>query len=182
MPDTPFKNYNAPSGLVYLHNTTVRTGKVRAAMLHYDDQPVRNAIFYNNLFLGNGGRAIESWGNYIGCTLDYNGYTEGPVAYTKDGKKIKVNGLQAFVQASGLERHHVVVTPGVFAKNVEFPKDRDRHDPPPDLRLKRGAIAVDAGIVLPNINDDFAGKAPDLGAYERGAALPVYGPRQKDPR
>ncbi|NIA22156.1 MAG: hypothetical protein GWP05_09390 [Anaerolineaceae bacterium] len=177
VPDTPFKNYNAPSGLVYLHNTTVRTGKVRAAMLHYDDQPVRNAIFYNNLFLGNGGRAIESWGDYMGCKLDYNGYTEGPVAYTKDGQTFKVNSLQAFAQASGLEKNHVVVTLGVFAKKVGFPKDRDRHYPPPDLRLKRAAKAVDAGLPLANVNDGFAGRAPDLGAYEAGSGLPVYGPR-----
>jgi len=46
-----------------------------------------------------------------------------------------------------------------------------------DLRLKEGSGAVDAGEVLPNINDGFAGKAPDLGAYELGADLPPYGPR-----
>jgi len=46
-----------------------------------------------------------------------------------------------------------------------------------DLRLKEGSAAVDAGEVLPNINDGFAGKVPDLGAYELGADLPPYGPR-----
>ena len=46
-----------------------------------------------------------------------------------------------------------------------------------DLRLRSGTGAVDAGQVLPNFNDGYAGKAPDLGAYERGSALPHYGPR-----
>lgn len=45
-------------------------------------------------------------------------------------------------------------------------------------KTSRGAVAaVDVGQVLPNINDGYAGKAPDLGAYEAGAVLPVYGPR-----
>jgi hypothetical protein len=31
---------------------------------------------------------------------------------------------------------------------------------------------------LPNLIDDFAGDAPDLGAHELGRPLPHYGPRQ----
>ncbi len=46
-----------------------------------------------------------------------------------------------------------------------------------DFRLKPGSVAVDAGILLPTINDDFTGKAPDLGAYELDRPLPHYGPR-----
>jgi hypothetical protein len=47
-----------------------------------------------------------------------------------------------------------------------------------DLRLQRGAGAIDAGLVLPNINDGFEGRAPDLGAYEYGQSPPHYGPRK----
>jgi hypothetical protein len=36
---------------------------------------------------------------------------------------------------------------------------------------------VDAGIVLPNINDGWNGSAPDLGALELGSAPPTYGVR-----
>jgi hypothetical protein len=46
-----------------------------------------------------------------------------------------------------------------------------------DYRLKPGSRAVDAGMVLPNINDGFAGQAPDLGAIESGQPLPHFGPR-----
>ena len=48
-----------------------------------------------------------------------------------------------------------------------------------DLRLKEGAVAVDAGTLLPNVTDGFTGPAPDLGAYEYGKPLPHYGPREK---
>ena len=41
----------------------------------------------------------------------------------------------------------------------------------------KGCAAIDAGAALPNINDSFSGKAPDLGAYESGRPLPHYGPR-----
>ena len=60
----------------------------------------------------------------------------------------------------------------------------DKNDPqrlydPEDLdfRLKAGSAAIDAGVLLPSINDDFTGKAPDLGAYELDRPLPHYGPR-----
>jgi len=46
-----------------------------------------------------------------------------------------------------------------------------------DLRLKPGTAAVDAGTLLPNVNDLYRGKAPDLGCYELGEPLPHYGPR-----
>jgi hypothetical protein len=46
-----------------------------------------------------------------------------------------------------------------------------------NFQLKTGSKAVDAGVRLPNVNDGFAGKAPDLGALEAGQPAPVYGPR-----
>ena len=46
-----------------------------------------------------------------------------------------------------------------------------------NFRLKPGSKAVDAGVVIPTVNDDFAGKAPDLGALESGKPEPHYGPR-----
>ncbi|MHC4597238.1 MAG: hypothetical protein ACYS19_20120 [Planctomycetota bacterium] len=28
--------------------------------------------------------------------------------------------------------------------------------------------AIDAGVLIPGFNDDYKGKAPDMGAFERG--------------
>ena len=63
----------------------------------------------------------------------------------------------------------------------------DRNDPTRlynpadfDFRLRPGSPPIDAGQPLPGVNDGFAGKAPDLGAYEAGAPLPHYGPRPRD--
>ena len=41
------------------------------------------------------------------------------------------------------------------------------------MTLSTGCAAIDAGAILPNINDGYAGLAPDLGAYEIGAAAAV---------
>jgi hypothetical protein len=53
---------------------------------------------------------------------------------------------------------------------------------PPTLMLHAESNAVDAGMKLPNINDDYTGERPDLGALERGREAPVYGVRWREPR
>jgi hypothetical protein len=50
-----------------------------------------------------------------------------------------------------------------------------------NLQLVKNSKAIDAGKVLPGINDDYTRKAPDLGAYEYGKPVPHYGPRQQNP-
>jgi len=45
---------------------------------------------------------------------------------------------------------------------------RDRDDR--DFRPATGSSLIDAGRVIPGITDDFTGSAPDVGAYESGAA------------
>ena len=46
-----------------------------------------------------------------------------------------------------------------------------------NFRLKPASKAVDAGVMIPTVNDDFTGRAPDLGALEVGKRVPKYGPR-----
>ena len=46
-----------------------------------------------------------------------------------------------------------------------------------DFRLKPDSKAVDAGVVIPTVNDHFTGRAPDLGALEVNTPEPNYGPR-----
>jgi hypothetical protein len=65
----------------------------------------------------------------------------------------------------------------VFAAAVAYPAAPFPALAVADLRLAAAAVAVDAGVVIPGINDDHAGAGPDLGAHELGEPLPVYGPR-----
>ena len=46
-----------------------------------------------------------------------------------------------------------------------------------DFRLVSGSAAIDRGLALPNVSDNYSGSAPDLGALEFGRDSPHYGPR-----
>jgi len=68
-----------------------------------------------------------------------------------------------------------------FLAKVTMPdrKDIQRLYSPGDFDFSPapGSVVIDAGTVLPTINDDYTGRAPDLGALERGRPQPHYGPR-----
>ncbi len=44
-----------------------------------------------------------------------------------------------------------------------------------NFALKPNSKAVDAGVMIPTINEDFVGRAPDLGALETGQPRPHHG-------
>jgi hypothetical protein len=46
-----------------------------------------------------------------------------------------------------------------------------------NFKLNPNGKAVDAGVIIPNINDNFRLKAPDLGALELGSPAVIYGAR-----
>ena len=87
--------------------------------------------------------------------------------------------LKEFSEATGQDRHSVLVDYDVFQKVAPpGPDPRTLYKPSDfNFELRPGSVAVDAGVPLPNVNDDFTGRAPDLGAYELGKAPPHYGPR-----
>ena len=92
--------------------------------------------------------------------------------------------LEQYAKASGQDRNSVLVDYDVF---VNVPKlDRDPKTVQRlynfsdyDFRLRPGSAAIDRGVAIPNVNDGFAGKAPDLGALEAGQPMPQYGPRPR---
>jgi hypothetical protein len=91
----------------------------------------------------------------------------------------RFTALKAYAEATGQDRHSVLVDYDVFVKvTPPGPDPRTLYRPADfDFRLRPGSVAVDAGVRLPGVNDDFTGRAPDLGAYEVDRALPSYGPR-----
>ena len=89
----------------------------------------------------------------------------------------------AYSEATGQDRNSILVDYDAF---MNVPR-LDRNDLANvqkvltaeglDFRLKPTSVAVDKGEFLPNVNDDFSGSAPDLGALEVGKPVPIYGPR-----
>jgi hypothetical protein len=86
------------------------------------------------------------------------------------------------MKASGQDRNSVLVDYDVFVKVPKLERDprtvqRLYNLSDFDFRLRSGSAAIDRGVAIPNVNDGFTGKAPDLGALEAGQPLPHYGPR-----
>jgi hypothetical protein len=117
-------------------------------------------------------------------TSDYNAYGTLPEGLLAEkpftiGRRQAWATVEDFSEATGLEEHSFIMEEGwdVFRK-MPVPERGMRLGPDQvDLRLKPGAPPVDAGVVLPNINEDYTGEAPDLGPYELDKPLPHYGPR-----
>jgi hypothetical protein len=192
-PYGPIKIHADPAGVIYYHNTYI--GELRQIT------PASNLHFRNNLIFGQGRQpavmAIRTYTNY--SSSDYNGYRVNPesdIAFSWSSpprELVKQYGaplvnreyasFAEYQQGSGQDANSVLVDFDIFV-NAQMP---DLNDPgrlydteEVDLRLRRGADAIDAGAVLPNINDGFNGRAPDLGAYEYGKDMPHYGPRPRN--
>jgi hypothetical protein len=179
-----------PAGVLVYQNTLVSEVVARG--------PASNVHFRNNIIVAQGALdpvfAVGTYTSY--STSDYNGFRPNPgkddsfewntpphsaVADYKSAPEVhRFKTLAEYRAATGQEVHSVTLDYDAFV-DVTLPDitDPQRLYKPDglDFRLKPGSAAVDAGVALPTINDDFAGRAPDLGAYELGRPLPRYGPR-----
>lgn len=160
-PDVPIRNL-----LVY-HNTFVRTDEGPLLNLWYAYPgghvvPIRDLVFRNNLFASPGGQctnALNEGDEHPSFDYDlwWSPTSSDRLFEWWDGADTqRYATFDAFVSATGQETH------GVFAE----PALDD------DLVPTEGSPAVDAALVIEGINDDHAGDAPDIGAFERGGEPP----------
>ncbi len=163
------------SGVVALHNTLICAGSAFTAYSRW-----QNGFLRNNLFLGGSGYAVDTGSPHPRSSMDYDGFNQpDSTRYIRwfDGVSIQeYPTLEDFCASAGQECHGVRVDFDIFAR-VSRPLAGKSVAPGDfELSLQPGASAVDAGVPLPNINDGFAGNAPDLGCRERGKPAPKYGP------
>jgi len=144
-----------------------------------------------NGFRPNPGEAVAFQWNSPPWTVpsDYSGLLRatpggGRGAPTPGFEARRYATLAEYSKATHQDEHSVLVDYDIFV-NVKKLDARDikrvqqiYKAEDSDFRLKPASAAVDKGVVLPNITDRFAGKAPDLGALELGQAPHHYGPRQ----
>jgi len=111
-------------------------------------------------------------------SLDYDGFYWGNSNNAfRWGNNTKYATLEDFQNATGLEPHAIHINKDTCFETFNVPAAPPTSMPLQYMTLKKSCNAVDAGILLPNINNQFSGQAPDLGPYEIGADLPHYGPR-----
>lgn len=172
-----FKLHRFSQGDVILHNTVIKVGAGLSG-----NTPMDYAYFRNNLAIG-GPTGGVNWGDYGAgnpyaadiiepgdhSSFDYDavGVYEVPYVAKIDGKPFSE------VEEHGIEHIRLEKT----FKNVPFPNPPVPERSIVDLRPLPESRVIDAGVRISNVNDNFTGKAPDCGAYEKGQELPHYGPR-----
>ncbi|MBM3786252.1 MAG: hypothetical protein FJW30_17980 [Acidobacteria bacterium] len=178
-----FKLSAAPAGILIYHNTLIGEQTAR--------EGYSNTHWRNNLFIGRDtpDRGVMTWANATPqFSSDYNGFRPNKnvskqynwLAPSQAGDWKTFATLAEFQRATGQEAHGVELDLDVFEKMTPSdPAQRHHvyHSPDLNFRLRAGSKAVDAGTLLPTLNDEFSGRAPDLGALELGKPAPHYGPR-----
>ncbi|WP_282609480.1 right-handed parallel beta-helix repeat-containing protein [Pelagibius sp. Alg239-R121] len=180
----PFKLHNDTSGLLLFHNTSVRAG------IPLNIQPgretVSNVVTRNNIFVGTRSPALRSTGHMIETDFDSDGFAWGIGAgdFAVWNNK-RYRSLEDAKRSKRLYRKRGAVSlyshrtfKDGFLPPKSFKSEYKASVNLPQLRPK--SQAADRGEVLPNFNDGFAGKAPDLGCCEEGQSLPRYGPRPEN--
>ena len=186
-----FKFSAKAAGLFAYHNTIIGEQVAR--------DPSSNMHYRNNLFLGRDtpGRGIMTWSNAgANYSSDYNGFRPnkgvaeqyrwlapkpgGTMYEPRPADWQTFSMLADFRAATDQEQHGVELDFDIF-EQMAPPEHSKRHAvyhaQDLNFRLKPNSQAVDAGVPIPTVNDDFTGDAPDLGALEVGRPQPHYGPR-----
>jgi hypothetical protein len=172
-----------------MHNTVVKAGD---AFSVFSGATIARTTSRNNLFIGGPGGTYGGYNIGTGrvmsltdlavasASLDYDGFGSTTGAFSARFGPVVTASTLAQLRSLTSEAHAVQVDMGAFAATVAFPSAPMTEFTAPDLRLKVTGAAIDAGMPIPGINDDFVGAAPDLGAYEVGATLPAYGVRSPE--
>lgn len=185
------KIHGGVPGLTAYHNTFITENNAGAKY--------PNSNFRNNLILGTDGPTVISSLRFTTAysIADYNGYrpNKGPDSpenqfrwLSPEGEQVEFKTLKNFSKISGLEAHGISIDYDVFEDLQKPVHALERGLPSPvyhavdlNFNLNPKGLAVDAGVIIPNINDHFNGKAPDLGALEVGGPVVIYGARWLDP-
>jgi hypothetical protein len=130
----------------------------------WNSPPLKIQADYSGLLLGGPGRGVPGAGN---PPLEVRRFAT----------------LAEYSRATRLDQHSVAVDYDIFvnvprldAKDLKKVQKLYKAEDL-DFRLKTGSAAIDHGVMLPNVTDNFSGQAPDLGALEVGQMPPHYGPR-----
>jgi hypothetical protein len=193
IPSISLKFMIRPAGIFLYHNTICAETSING---------FSNGHFRNNLFLGpDEDRPVFSAATFtLYSTMDYNGFRP-----KKDRKasyrwhfpaseslnhsdvseliSLESGTLEEFTSNTGNEVHGIELDYDIFENVIKPDPEKKGHiyrREGYDFRLREESKAVDAGIYLPNINEQFHGYSPDLGAIERGGPIPNYGPRLRE--
>lgn len=150
---SPIKWASNPDGVVlFYHNTSWTNAANLNAMSMIT--PVDNTVMRNNIFQGKRYAFEEPFTGSTGNDWNYdNWYTTSTGPHFKWENRT-YNTIQQLCTATGLECSRYEYAPGLTNPAAG------------DFTLLSSSPNIDRGILIPGINDDFKGAAPDVGAYE----------------
>ena len=151
-----FKTGDDSTGEVLIYHNSFFAGATPADGFKQTDPNLRNIHLLNNAIYA--GRYVwETYTHTGAVTADYD------AIFTTDGDRFvkwenSWHGTLASLRSgTGQETHGITAS--------DFTWDAD-------LRPLAGSPLIDAGVVIPGVNDDYSGSAPDIGAFEVGSVTP----------
>jgi hypothetical protein len=166
---SPFKFNSgyAASGPIYLFHNTADAALAGNNGL-YVKAPGSWAMIYarNNIWAGTA-YAVENYNTGEPIDLDYDNLWTDSAGDLIRWNDVRYATLTDFSAATAQERHGLNDPPG-FATAGANP-----------YALRPASSLIDAGILIPGINADYQGQAPDIGAFEY-APLPTVTVRAAD--
>ena len=178
-----FKLQRSSVGDVLYHNTVVKAGDGFNVMT---EDPFSRAVSRNNLFIGGPAGTFNEFTNGAGrvvflpsadSTNDFNYDGFGSIGTGDFIGQIGTTTFDGLAELRSLttETNAVQLDLSVFDGSVGIPANPVEVHAPPNLELAAEGGAIDRGLALAGFNDGFTGDAPDLGAFEEGQVIPVYG-------
>lgn len=179
-----FKLQRSSIGDVLWHNTIIKSGD--AFSVNTSD-PFSRATSRNNLFLGGPGGTYNGYDSGGGdvmqlpavdvatCSFDHDGFGSNDGSFKGRVGASTFDSLAA-MKANTSEKNARQVGLDVFEATIPYPASPFAAVAAPKFALKAGGGAIDGGVAIANVNDGYAGGAPDLGAVELGSPEPAYGP------
>ena len=152
---SPIKWASNPDGIVlFYHNTSWTSSANLNAMSMIT--PIRNTVMRNNIFQGSRYAFEEPFIGSIGNDWNNDNWNTTSTAGNPHFKweKIDYLNIAKLCTATKLECNGYETPPG-----LTNPRGGD-------FTLLSSSPNIDRGVLIPGINDDFTGSAPDVGAYE----------------
>ena len=142
-------------GIVLIYHNT---GWTNASNINGADliTSIHNVVMRNNIFQSTGYSIYEVPTGSTGNDWDHDNWytTRGSTGPHFRWENVNYNTISALCVASGLECNGYENPPG-FSNPTSG-----------DFTLLPTSPNIDRGVLLPGINDDFIGSAPDVGTYE----------------
>ena len=153
---------NSDGWVLFYHNTSWTNQANRNLMEMIST--AQNAVLRNNIFQGNGYAVEETQVGSIGQDWNYDNWNTTSSSYHFKWENVNYSTIAQLCKSTGLECNGYEDAPGL-ANPVGG-----------NVSLLPTSPNIDRGVVIPGINDNFYGSAPDVGAFESAYGVPTATP------